>query len=95
MTLEELCQIIESRKKNKSEGSYIAKLLESGDDRVIQKVGEEATEVIIAAKNGKKKEIVSEVADLFFHTLVLLSLYNIGINDILSELEKRKLKKVR
>lgn len=95
MTLEELYEIIKSRKINKSADSYVSKLFKSGEDRIIQKVGEEATEVVIAAKNGKKKEIVSEVADLFFHTLILLSLYNIGIGDVLGELEKRKLKKVR
>lgn len=90
MTLEELALIIESRKKNKPDDSYVAKLLAEGNDRVIQKVGEEATEVVIAAKNGEKQKIISETSDLFFHTLVLLSLYNIGIGDVLIELEKRR-----
>lgn len=90
MTFEELYQIIQDRKKNMPENSYVASIFKDGNDRIIQKVGEEATEVIIAAKNESKELIISEIADLWFHTLVLLC--NLGIKpfEIFQELEKRK-----
>ena len=90
MTLEELYKIIEDRKKNMPEGSYVASLFRDGNDRIVQKVGEEAIEVVIAAKDEGKERIVSEVADLLFHMLVLLSVFNITPEEILEELERRK-----
>jgi len=90
MTLEELYNIILSRKDTLPADSYVASLFRSGDDRLIQKVGEEATEVVIAAKNKDKARLVSEVADLTFHTLVLLVARGITCEDIQNELEKRK-----
>jgi len=90
MTLEELYQIIEKRKQEKPENSYSSSLFNQGEDRIIQKVGEEATEVLIAAKNGNKKEIISEVADLWFHSVVLLAVFDLSPKDILDELESRK-----
>ncbi len=93
MTIEELYKIIEDRKKNMPDKSYVASLFRDGIDRIIQKVGEESTEVIIAAKNEGKDRITSEVADLLFHTIVLLVSKNIQISDIMNELEKRKLQK--
>lgn len=92
MTLEELYKIIEDRKKNLPENSYVASLFKKGEDKIIQKFGEEATEVIVAAKNKNKERIISEVADLLFHILVLLSFKEISISDILKELEQRQLK---
>lgn len=89
MTLQLLYKIIESRKKKMPEGSYVASLFQKGNDQIIQKVGEEAVEVIIAAKNEGKERIISEVADLIFHLLVMLSLFNITPSDILKELDKR------
>lgn len=89
MTLEELYQIIENRKKEMPKDSYIASLFRDGKDRVIQKVGEEAVEVVIAATSESKKRIVEETADLWFHTLILLANCNISVSDILQELEKR------
>lgn len=89
MTLEKLYKIIEDRKKNMPKDSYVASLFRDGNDRIVQKVGEEATEVVIAAKNNEKEKIVTEVADLLFHTLVLLSLFKIAPNEILDELRKR------
>lgn len=89
MTLEKLYTIIEDRKKNMPKNSYIASLFRDGNDRIIQKIGEEATEVIIAAKNRSKRKIVSEIADLWFHTLILLAKYDIDLSDILQELQKR------
>lgn len=90
MTIEELYQIIEKRKQEKSEVSYIASLFQKGSDRIVQKVGEEATEVIIAAKNRRKKDIVEETADLWFHTLIMLSALGIKPKDIFAEFDRRK-----
>lgn len=89
MTLEELYRIIEDRKKNMPKYSYVASHIRSGNDRIIQKVGEEATEVVIAAKGKSKKRLISEVADLWFHTLILLSSKNILLEEILLELGTR------
>lgn len=90
MTLEELYKIIEDRKKNMPKDSYVTSLFRDGSDRIIQKIGEEATEVVIAAKNESKKRIISEVADLWFHTLVLLAKLDIKPEDVLEELENRR-----
>ena len=90
MTLEELYNTILSRKQKMPEGSYVTSLFHDGDDRIIQKVGEEATEVVIAAKNTSRQRIISEIADLLFHTLILLVSKGITLSDILDELEKRK-----
>lgn len=94
MTIDELYKIIEDRKKNLPERSYISSLFKQGSDRIIQKVGEEATEVVIAAKNGDKAQIVSEAADLWFHSLILLAETGITPEEILEELEKRHKKAV-
>lgn len=72
-----------------SEKSYVASLLQKGEDAVVQKIGEEATEVIIAAKNKNKQQIIYEAADLWFHLLVLLVTFDISIVDIDDELMKR------
>lgn len=89
MTLEELYQIIENRRKNMPKDSYVAFLFREGIDRIIQKVGEETTEIIIAAKNKNKQQLISEMADLWFHCVVLLSSQGIKPEEILSELRKR------
>lgn len=70
--------------------SYTASLFQKGKDQIIQKVGEEAVEVVVAAKNESKKEIISEMADLWFHCLVLMASLGITTTDIFQELEKRK-----
>lgn len=90
MTLEELYAVIIDRKKTLPEGSYVASLFKEGSDRIIQKVGEEATEVIIAAKNRNKQQIITETADLWFHSLILLAEYGVKPKEVLNELEKRK-----
>lgn len=90
MTLEELYKVVEDRKRRMPKDSYVASLFKKGKDEIIQKVEEEAIEVIVAAKNESKQRIISEVADLFFHTLVLLCAKNINFSDILNELEKRQ-----
>ena len=87
--LEELYDVISQRKKSKSQNSYVYSLFQKGLDKIAQKVGEEATEVVIAAKNEKKKEFVSESADLIFHLLVLLNAKGVKIKDIVKELERR------
>jgi phosphoribosyl-ATP pyrophosphohydrolase len=87
--LNELFQIIEDRKANPSEKSYTASLFAEGEDRICQKVGEEAVEVIIAAKGQGDQRIIEEVSDLFYHTLVLLSAKGLTLADIEEELRKR------
>ena len=92
MKLEELYELIKNRKEKKPEGSYVVGLLDKGVDSVIQKVGEEAVEVVIAAKNSDKKRIIAESTDLIFHLLILLEMKNIALNDIYGELSKRNKK---
>jgi phosphoribosyl-ATP pyrophosphohydrolase/phosphoribosyl-AMP cyclohydrolase len=87
--LEKLNEIIKNRKQELPEGSYTAKLFREGSDRIIQKLGEEAVEVMIAAKNKRKKEIVYESADLLFHLMVMLQDNDIEFEDVVSELESR------
>jgi phosphoribosyl-ATP pyrophosphohydrolase len=89
MTLDKLYKIIEDRKKKRPDKSYVVSLFKGDKDRIVQKIGEEAIEVIIAAKNKSKSRIISEVADLFFHTLIMLSAFNIDPKEVLNELEKR------
>ena len=90
MKLEELYEIIKKRREEKPKGSYIAGLVEKGTDRIIQKVGEEAVEVVIAAKNNDTKRTIAESADLLFHLMVLLEIKNITLKEIRDELEGRK-----
>ena len=92
MTLDELYKIIEDRKKNLPKNSYVASLFKKGKDKIIQKVGEEATEVIIAAKNESRQRIISEIADLLFHLLIMMSLFQVTPRDILKALNKRQKK---
>ncbi|MFA6080829.1 MAG: phosphoribosyl-ATP diphosphatase [Patescibacteria group bacterium] len=89
MNIKKLYQIIKERKQKMQKDSYVASLFRLGDDRIIQKVGEEATEVIIAAKNKSKKQIVYEVSDLIFHLLILLASFDIDIPEIEKEFESR------
>jgi len=87
--LNKLYERIKGRKINPVEGSYTNYLFEKGINKILKKVGEEATEVVIAAKNDSKDEIVYEVSDLIYHLMVLLVEKNITLNDIYNELEKR------
>ena len=87
--LNELFEIIEERKANNTEKSYTASLFAEGEDRVLQKVGEEAVEVIIAAKGQGDQRIIEEISDLFYHTLVLLSAKDLTLSDVEDELRKR------
>ncbi len=90
MTIDELYKVIEDRKRNAPAGSYVASLFEQGLDRIAQKVGEEAVEVVIAAKNDSKEQLVSESADLLFHLMILLSAREINPSELLQELDKRR-----
>lgn len=85
-----LSELIKQRKKDLPENSYTTKLFKEGSDRIIQKVGEEATEVIIAAKNKSKQRIIYESADLLYHLIVLLADNELTLTDIVKELESRQ-----
>jgi phosphoribosyl-ATP pyrophosphohydrolase len=89
MNQKKLYKIIRDRIVNPSKGSYINSLVLKGEDKIIQKVGEEATEVVIAAKNVTEKRIIEEMADLWFHSLVLLASKKINPKKVWQELEKR------
>ena len=88
--VQELYKIIEERKGNPIEGSYTSYLFEEGLDKILKKVGEESAEVIISSKNDEMKETVGEISDLFYHTLVLMVLKGIKVEDVVAELEKRR-----
>lgn len=85
-----LIETINDRKKNKVEGSYTCYLFEKGLDKILKKVGEEATEVVIAAKNGSREEVIYEVSDLIYHLSVLLSYFDMDWSDIFKSLEQRR-----
>ena len=87
--LQQLAQILEQRKSQSADSSYVASLYQKGLDHILKKVGEEATETIVAAKNGDKEQIIYETADLWFHSLVMLAHLDLGPEDVLTELERR------
>jgi phosphoribosyl-ATP pyrophosphohydrolase len=89
MTLNDLYEIILDRQQNPVEGSYTAYLFNKGQDEILKKVGEESVEVILAAKGQGKQRLIEEVADLTYHTLVLLAASGLTLSDILAELEQR------
>ena len=89
MTIRELYKIIESRRNSDESTSYTRQLFDRGLDRIIQKVGEESVEVVIAAKNDENDEFIGEVADLVYHLLVLLVAKDIKITDIERCLQER------
>ena len=88
-TLEGLMKLIEGRKTEKKEGSYTTYLFEKGIDKILKKVGEETTEVIIAAKADDKKETIYEIADLTYHVMVMMIEMGISLDDIRAELASR------
>lgn len=87
--LEKLYEIVQERKQSEPEESYTALLMHKGVNQILKKIGEEATEVVIAAKNGNKDEIIYETSDLLFHLMVLLGYCNIPPNEIFQELNRR------
>jgi phosphoribosyl-ATP pyrophosphohydrolase len=88
--LDRLAESIESRKGGDPQRSYVARLLADGEDAVLKKIGEEATEAVMAGKSGDRLRIVGEVADLWFHCLVALAHYGLGPRDVLAELRRRE-----
>jgi phosphoribosyl-ATP pyrophosphohydrolase len=88
--LSRLARAIESRKGADPSVSYVAQLLAKGNDAILKKLAEEAAETLLAAKDGDKLQIVRETADLWFHSLVMLSFYGLGPDDVLAELRRRE-----
>ena len=84
-----MAAVLEARKRAAPDSSYVAGLYAKGLDAILKKIGEEATETVLAAKTGDKAKIVHETADLWFHTLVLLAQQGLKPDDILSELDRR------
>lgn len=89
MNIEDLYEIICDRRDHPTPGSYTAHLLEQGEDEIVKKVGEEAIEIVLAAKGQGDQRLVEEVADLTYHVLVLLAARGLSPADIAAELEKR------
>ena len=87
--LQKLAEILEQRKLADPETSYVSKLYAKGLDTILKKVGEEATETVIAAKNGDPEQVIYEMADLWFHCLVLLAQQDLNPNAVLAELDRR------
>lgn len=89
MSIQWLFEVIESRKRNPSDASYTSSLFAAGLPKIAQKVGEEGTEVVVAALVQDDRRLIEEVADLTYHTLVLLAARGLTLQDILAELERR------
>jgi phosphoribosyl-ATP pyrophosphohydrolase len=87
--LERLSHVLQERKHASPEKSYVAGLYAKGQDAILKKIGEEATETVMAAKDGDADRVVSEVADLWFHCLVLLAHQDLGPDAVLAELDRR------
>ena len=89
-TLTRLAAVIASRRGGDPDKSYVARLFAKGPDAILKKIGEEATEVVMAAKDGVPARIVGEVADLWFHSMIALAQYGLTPADVLAELERRE-----
>lgn len=89
MILDDLHSVILERKKSPLTGSYVSYLLAKGRDEILKKIGEESVEVIIASKSGDRDEMIKELADLWFHCMVLMAEEGINHNDVFSELRNR------
>ncbi len=88
--MDELYEVCTDRKSNPKTGSYTNYLLEKGIDKICKKIGEEATEVVIAAKNNDAEELTYELADLYYHLIVLMVQQGIDLDTLLAELKKRR-----
>ena len=88
--MDEVYAVVDDRRKNPQEGSYTNYLFDKGVDKICKKVGEEAAEVIIAAKNGKHAEVVYEASDLIYHLTVLLVQQGVTLDDLYEELKARR-----
>jgi phosphoribosyl-ATP pyrophosphohydrolase len=89
-TLERIAAIIEQRKQSDPSTSYVARLLSEGEDTLLKKIGEEATETVLAAKSADRLHLVRETADLWFHCMILLARHGLGPGDVLAELKRRE-----
>ena len=89
MILDDLESVILSRKTDPSEDSYVSSLFAKGKDEILKKIGEEAIEVIIASKAADREQIINELADLWFHCMVLMAEDGLSPSDVLKELENR------
>lgn len=88
-TLSAVAAVLEARKGADAESSYVAKLYHKGTDAILKKIGEEATEVVMAAKDGEPDKIVYEIADLWFHSMILLAQQDLHPDAVLEELQRR------
>ena len=89
-TLTRLAAVIELRKAGDPATSYVARLFHKGTDAILKKIGEEATEVVMACKDGEPERIVGEVADLWFHSMLALNAFGLAPADVIAELERRE-----
>jgi phosphoribosyl-ATP pyrophosphohydrolase/phosphoribosyl-AMP cyclohydrolase len=89
-TLSELFKIISDRKEHPVAQSYTCKLYEGGDNQILKKIGEEAAEVVMACKDDDPEQIIGEVADLFYHSLVALAYHNVNLRDVYKKLQERR-----
>lgn len=87
--LNRLYRVLEARKGADAEESYVSRLYAKGPDSILKKIGEEATETVMAAKDGDREQLVHEIADLWFHCLVLLVYQDLRPQDVLDELQNR------
>jgi phosphoribosyl-ATP pyrophosphohydrolase len=88
-TLKALYKVLEQRKQADADSSYVASLYQAGTDKILKKLGEEATETVIAGKAGEASQIIYETADLWFHSMVLLAHNDIDVQAVLDELDRR------
>jgi len=88
--LARLAGVIESRRQGDPAQSYVARLFDKGGDAILKKIGEEATEVVMACKDGEPTKIVAEMADLWFHSMIALAAHGLAPADVLAELERRE-----
>jgi phosphoribosyl-ATP pyrophosphohydrolase len=89
-TLERIAAIIEERRRSDPQTSYVARLLTGDEDAALKKIGEEATETVLAAKGGDRLHLVRETADLWFHCMIVLARHGLGPGDVLAELHRRE-----
>lgn len=89
-TLARLAAVIAARRGGDPDKSYVARLFDKGTDAILKKIGEEATEVVMAAKDGARERLVGEVADLWFHSMIALAQFGLAPSDVLAELERRE-----
>ena len=89
-TLERIAATINQNKGGDPEKSYVAKLFSKGDDAMLKKIGEEATETVLAAKSGDRLHLVREVTDLWFHCMIVLARHELGPADVLAEMQRRE-----